>query len=411
MAYDPVTGLITPPVGIPDLMKIMKVTLTRVVNGRTQRRISGDLGVLLGAKVGDKIPASDGLGNWEVSSREDINIWSKFKPVHLLRTIDTTGQFNFSTNKWKDNATWMHGSPIANYTINSYGLAVQHDTTVANVIEKYKQGDSMNGWIYNRPKGGADSPYRLTDCAYYCHKAAAFGDNFLVNNPIVNSQNKAYITAQFMYSVDDEYAVNPENLMGGSKYFGIVVVNANNNSVAGYMTSDTPGIPTVEAEVDNLNVGTTYTVYPFLAESPIEWGSPQASNKFYSLPLLQPVNITPKRSSDDHGGLVVVARYMSIMDKDFTTVDIKDTISVTIKNTYGYAYNEVYFEIFNGTAWKNTDPKSEVFSIAAGQTLIKKVSNASEREYPYEKVRLYYKLVGTEQTYKTFDTAIAYTPE
>lgn len=366
MSYNSTTGIITAPVSIKDVQQALGSSYN-------------DIGRLIA------------LGN--------INIWAKYKPVRLLNTLDTTGQWDSAQNKWKSSATWMHGSPKSGYAVNNYGLAAHKDSSIAACIERYNAGDQMNGWVYNRPLGGGSSPYRLTDFAGYCSKAETFGDSFMCNNPIVHSGSTATIIATFMYSPDNENAVNPEILLGGTKYFGVALVQ--NSSVYGMVTSEQPSSSTVRADINGLTVGQTFTVYPFLADNAIQWRAAATSNYFYSLPLLSPVSIRVSSDQEQHGNINVSARYRSLLQSE---VD-KTCVIVNLVNDDSGAYANVYLSLFSGTEPPAGAPTSDVFSLSAGGTVVKRMQNLSASAYPYQKVRVFYRRYSSG-AYSHFDVFI-----
>ena len=61
------SGVVVAPVEIADLQRVVGVVLQRTVSGTTQRIISGDLGVLAGAAVGDTVPDNAGGTAWTVT--------------------------------------------------------------------------------------------------------------------------------------------------------------------------------------------------------------------------------------------------------------------------------------------------------------------------------------------------------
>lgn len=138
---DPDTG-----VGISDLRKAVPVTLTRTVEGVTEKRSSCDLGVLAAAKVGDSVPDSDGGAAWTVTSRIDINPMAKHKPVRHSKVAPLTD---------------------SEFKTVVYGL-------VAGSAFNASDPNPDNTWTYNRPRGKQGSvfePFRITDFNGYDHLA------------------------------------------------------------------------------------------------------------------------------------------------------------------------------------------------------------------------------------------------
>ena len=276
-----------------------------------------------------------------------INIWAKYKPVHLLNTLNTADQFDFTQNKWKSSATWMHGSPLAGYAVHRYGLAAHQYTAIADLIAQYTTRNSiMNGWVYNSPTGGASSPYRLIDFANYKHQTDGFAEDFFCGavrtNPGNPSDISTKVTASYRYSVETDYTITPQNLLGDDYYFGIVMVK---DSDMFYFTGS--GKTTLSVTLP-LNTG-TYTVYPFFANKQITYGQSMENTILYTIPLLSPTTV--KVTSDYNGGLSVDAKYAQT--PDLTTGEQRDdpsSIFVNVINTTS-EQREVYFELNYGSTY------------------------------------------------------------
>ena len=112
MAYNPTTGLITPPVSINDVQRALGI------GG------GGDVGTLIRT------------GN--------INMWAKYKPVPY-RTLGVMTDAEFASVK--------------------YGLSIPLYSTLYNMCTAVVHGTA--GWSYNKPTGGQLTPYRLHDFANY----------------------------------------------------------------------------------------------------------------------------------------------------------------------------------------------------------------------------------------------------
>lgn len=347
-----VNGIIQAPVSIADVQSVVPVIIQGTVNGTVMRIRSGDLGVLCSAKVGDTFRAPITVNGttysnilWTVIDRVDINIWSKYKPVRLLNTINVLSQWDAANNKWKNNATWMHGSPLGNYAVNKYGLATHYYGTIDEVIAQYDANDPMNGWVYNRPQGGSLSPYRLTDFAGYCHDANGVAQRFICGafrtNPDNPDDHNTRVTATFMYSPDVDYAITPENILGnGDYYFGVILVKGNSKF---YFTGDNKS--TAQAII-SLDAG-KYTAYPFFSNIEISPTEPHGNGIFYTIPMLTPTSF--QLTSSNTGGITVSARYFVfrpiLLDGGEGEPEVqKGRVIVEIRNT-GTALRYVYFTL------------------------------------------------------------------
>lgn len=375
-----VNGIIQAPVSIADVQSVVPVIIQGTVNGTVMRIISGDVGVLCSAKAGDTFRAPITVSGttysnvlWTVVARVDINIWAKFKPVHLLNKKETQDQWDAANSKWKNSATWMHGSPLAGYATNKYGLAARSYGTIEEVIAKYGDNDPMNGWVYNRPLGGSSSPYRLTDFAGYAHGASDFADNFFCGavrtNPGNLQDHSTRVTATFMFSPETDYAINPENILGeGSYYFGVILVKGNSKF---YFTG---GNKTTVSEVISLDEG-TYIAYPFFSTARITYGQSQQNGTYYTIPMLSPVTV--QVSSNYNGGITVNAKYRQLNNQN-TGVweDIPSDVYVNIVNTVA-TQREVYFTLNYGSQTIRVPEVSGTITLPANGTISRTVRSSA----------------------------------
>ena len=114
MAYNPTTGLITPPVSINDVQRALGI------GG------GGDVGTLIRT------------GN--------INMWAKYKPVPYRKLSVMTD---------------------ADFADAEYGLSIPLYSKLYDMCTAVVNGTA--GWSYNKPAGGLNTPYRLPDFANYDH--------------------------------------------------------------------------------------------------------------------------------------------------------------------------------------------------------------------------------------------------
>lgn len=72
---------VTPNIGvsIPELQQCFGVVIKSLYQSTTERRLSSDLGVIIGKKKGDTI-VDNGV-QWQVESRQEINPWARYRPI------------------------------------------------------------------------------------------------------------------------------------------------------------------------------------------------------------------------------------------------------------------------------------------------------------------------------------------
>lgn len=121
-----VNGIITAPVSIEDVKKILNES-------------SNDIATLC--------------------KNHNINMWSKYKPVNLKKKF-VTDTLNSDGRSWTAPSGKL-GWWLGNNTVNDAALVIP-------LVSRKSDFDSDKAkWIYNRPYGGNESPYRLSDFAGY----------------------------------------------------------------------------------------------------------------------------------------------------------------------------------------------------------------------------------------------------
>lgn len=157
-----VNGIITAPVNIEDVKKILNES-------------SNDIATLC--------------------KNHNINMWSKYKPVSLSKKF-VTDTLN------SDGKTWTApngklGWWLGNNTVDDAALVIP-------LVTKKSDFDSDKGkWRYNKPYGGNESPYRLSDFAGYYDDAQA------PIYPAYPNTNEFFISETATFSI---YATNTSDI-------------------------------------------------------------------------------------------------------------------------------------------------------------------------------------------------------
>ena len=252
MSYNPETGIISANdgVSIRDVQRALGVG-------------SGDLGTLC--------------------THPNINVWAKYKPISLA-TMFPSEQWDSRDKCWKPTATWWKGSdpnfPFGGMNIN--GARSSSFSSVTNsVFSKYD--GSMNGWVFQRPRGGQVSPYRLTDFAQYNHKAEPPLIRFSVPSS-VKKQGKFDVSCILC---DDSMAWQFRDFKYKDQmlYFGIGILDENDSNIKYRITASTRGVAgfmvTLPSSIDE----GTYHVYPFFSTARVSNDTPTDA-VFLTVPML-----------------------------------------------------------------------------------------------------------------------------
>ena len=147
-----------------------------------------------------------------------VNMWAKYKPVPYAK-IDTTDEFDKSTNKWKSTATWWKNRIINGVDSGAYCGFVVPTMDVSSLTS----GDP-EAWTVKRPAGGINQPYRLTDFACYYHSAVC---PFSVTLPTTAVWTGSDISGKVRVSRPSVHEYNltlNDIIAGGTAYFGVAVI-------------------------------------------------------------------------------------------------------------------------------------------------------------------------------------------
>lgn len=147
-----VNGIITAPVNIEDVKKILNES-------------SNDIATLC--------------------KNHNINMWSKYKPVNLTKKFvaDTLNSDGRSWTAPSGKLGWWLG----NNTVDDAALVIP-------LVTRKSDFDSDKGkWRYNKPYGGNESPYRLSDFAgYYDDAQAPISPAYPVTNEFFISETATF---------------------------------------------------------------------------------------------------------------------------------------------------------------------------------------------------------------------------
>ena len=193
-----------------------------------------------------------------------INKWSKYKPV-IYPVIATAGIANW----WKT----LDGN---------CGFAIPEYSNINNLVTAIINGVT---WNYNKPTGGASSPYRLGDFRGYAHNAdIPFGAFYVPTNEYNNSASSV-VRASMLISLGEIDSLTITDIDKIKDwYFGCYMIKSSGSTLyPRYITTAntvSDGVSSVEIPIYGLPAG-TYYVYPFLCQNPrASLDIPESSNTF-----------------------------------------------------------------------------------------------------------------------------------
>lgn len=316
----------------------------------------------------------------------NINKWARFKPVRL-NVIDTiTGQWDFTNNKWLNSSTWWKG-----YGDESCGITPPaYKTNLSQALSLY-DGD-MNGWVYNRPAGGARQPYRIQDFAGYNHAANPPIHDFHVPSTIIQDGQFAVIAFENVEPIDG--SLSSELLLSDFAndtftpiYFGCAFTKVVNGTITVYakLTASQAGVASIDGDFTNatkLTLNETYAVYPFFCNQRIlitETSEP-SGRRYLPCPNLNPAN-TKIVSRSTTVNISLFAEYNS-GSQTAVTITVVNGDATSRANSY------VYVIPFTQDAWNNPSRyvgtavyNSGNFTLAANQTKTISVTGLSAAQY------------------------------
>lgn len=209
-------------------------------------------------------------------AHENVNMWAKYKPVRYP-AIDTTknpsnpSQAWLNSDKtWKTDSYviwWRNPKDIYTETINTCGFSIPASQAVNENI-----ASTLGAWDVERPRGGANEPFREIDFNQYYHNAVCpFSIVELPARAVLLPNDKLFAKVRFMTP-----SVNALNLTlndifgqaGGTVYFGVAVVIGN----AAYAITNDDGTLLISLEdlktvYRGLSVGDELTLVTFITRN------------------------------------------------------------------------------------------------------------------------------------------------
>ncbi len=196
-----------------------------------------------------------------------INMWSRMKPVHILRTPFTT-----NVSKW-----WLGSSQKCGVTFTA--------VSGPSLIPEQYTSDKKNSWDYEPPWGRENSPFRLSDFEGYYHEAHPPCGDFVISNPEVGEGGTLNCATMQYVVPEGDMLLKPGSLSfaeiqnGATNlekwYLGVVVTDSNGKFL-GRTTAENPGSGSlVKYPVTALQRNVTYRAYPFLSEGKMIYGDYQ----------------------------------------------------------------------------------------------------------------------------------------
>lgn len=173
-----------------------------------------------------------------------INVWAKYKPTVF------PSPFPDNWYKAKD---------------GNFGLNITVDNAKSNwkdLVAEYSKANNGYGTLYDKPTGGASSPFRLGDFRGYFHNANPEVKDYLSTNVFIRESDTNQILTLFNpVSVDGLQISYFDFAAFKDKYFGYIITDKSKSTLMFITTASSVGSFTVPLPKNALQVG-DYLAFP-----------------------------------------------------------------------------------------------------------------------------------------------------
>lgn len=275
-----------------------------------------------------------------------INVWAKYKPTVY------PSPFPDDWYKSKD---------------GNYGLNITVDNRVSSwsaLVAEYSKANNGYSNIYNRPSGGASSPFRLGDFRGYNHKAKPeISDYLAATNYIEDSQISLSVAYNAVTVDGDQVSYNDVEVYKGL-YFGYVITDISGKTLKLIATASTTSSYEVRLAARTLLAG-NYRLYPMFCNVDYSTNHTLRAMYCYAVPNLAGGKIMTVRTASE----TEASKYESIFaEYTFANTRIKVTLKAKERVTnigicFCYQSNPT-----KGQALLVGEYSTRIDSIASGET-------------------------------------------
>lgn len=173
-----------------------------------------------------------------------INVWAKYKPTVY------PSPFPDDWYKAKD----------GNYGIN---ITVENGkSNWKDLVAEYSKVNNGYSTLYDKPTGGASSPYRLGDFRGYFHNATPEVRDYLGMNIFISESDNNQITAEYNLVSPDSLQISYFDFAAfKDKYFGYIITDKSKSTLMFITTASKVATFTVPLPKNALQVG-DYLAFP-----------------------------------------------------------------------------------------------------------------------------------------------------
>lgn len=180
----------------------------------------------------------------DLCTSSKINVWAKYKP--------TVFPSPFPDDWYK--------AEDGNYGIN---ITVENGKNYwEDLVAEYSKTNNGYTTLYNKPTGGASSPFRLGDFRGYFHNANPEVKDYLTNNVFIReSDTNQILTELSIVSADGLQISYFDFAEFKDKYFGYIITDKSKSTLMFIVTASSVGTFTVPLPKNALQVG-DYLAFP-----------------------------------------------------------------------------------------------------------------------------------------------------
>lgn len=282
----------------------------------------------------------------DLCTSSKINVWAKYKPTVF------PSPFPDDWYKSKD---------------GNYGLNITVDNRVSSwsaLVAEYSKANNGYSNIYNRPSGGATSPYRLGDFRGYNHKAKPEISDYLAASNYMEDSQISLSVAYNAVTVDgDQVSYNAIDAFR-DLYFGYVITDISGKTLKLIATASTTSSYEVRLAARTLLAG-NYRLYPMFCNVDYSTNHTLRAMYCYAVPNLAGGKIMTVRTASE----TEASKYESIFaEYSFANTRIKVTLKAKERVTNIGIYFCYQSNPTKGQALLVGEYSTRIDSIASGET-------------------------------------------
>lgn len=284
-----------------------------------------------------------------------INVWAKYKPTVY------PSPFPDDWYKAKD----------GNYGIN---ITVENGkNNWKDLVAEYSKANNGYANLYDKPTGGASSPFRLGDFRGYFHNAKPEVRDYLGKNVFIReSDNNQILTEYNVISADGDQVSYFDFAAFKDKFFGYIITDKSKSTLQLITTASSVGTFTVPLPKNALQVG-DYLAFPMFCSHNYSSDHTLHQMTCYAIPNLaggKSLSIISQSQSVASNFAQITAEER--LGRIFVTLKMKDN-ATTVKNVAVYCVYQT--DPSKGQAMVSGEYYETIGTMNAGETKTVRFTN------------------------------------